>query len=615
MAEDEEPTQTETAASSPSSQANQDQQPSLKLAKDRNCPFCGQAFTSSSLGRHLDLYIKPKNPKPADGVHDVEEIRKLRGGITRRQPRNSLKGTTARKEESVDALKNPSKTAEQSQETSEGTRTNHGTPAASPVRARESSDHRGGYLNAPSWHSTGVINNIPPRAPSRNGNDRTATGQAQRAQDMRRDVSSGQRIQRPEPETDNTLKLQEQAEVGRAAEMALREVLGSLQAAQKKIEPGPIYEDFDFFAQTFPGLCLAILPPPTTLFSPAPFASPESWSLNPPGAQQSDVLHRLFNERCKELRQLNPDHPTDSAIFRHNAHIQGAFENWRLMSEHDKQAAWTLEALRAFTTVRDSNKRLKDRISNADQHSSHLEAQYDRLSRCQLPRELLTRPPTTLPISSAVARDMQKRSQGAGFSESDYDPDALLAKWREVVRSVTRPARQPSAPKPSYANSAMRGSNGPDSLQGSMIISGAVVGVGGPMPRATDAHGSNMGPPLPPESVCYETPPNPGAIFEDEDGQQHQSPYNYQSHGTEDLDAELDEDVSNVLDTSITNFVDRNALAKQRRFVQGSFSGGSAGFGKFRANGSGAESPNLNANGKRPAEMPAYRGASKGQRT
>jgi len=33
---------------------------STKAPKDRSCPFCNQAFTSSSLGRHLDLYIKPK---------------------------------------------------------------------------------------------------------------------------------------------------------------------------------------------------------------------------------------------------------------------------------------------------------------------------------------------------------------------------------------------------------------------------------------------------------------------------------------------------------------------------------------------------------------------------
>ena len=67
--------------------------------KDKQCPFCSQHFTSSSLGRHLDLYIKEKNPKPADGMHDVVEIRKMRGGITRRQPRNS----TSRRENSTPA--------------------------------------------------------------------------------------------------------------------------------------------------------------------------------------------------------------------------------------------------------------------------------------------------------------------------------------------------------------------------------------------------------------------------------------------------------------------------------------------------------------------------------
>src|SRR5690242_6293755 len=64
--------------------------PLLKAAKDKTCPFCGQAFTSSSLGRHLDLYIRPKNPKAPDGIHAVDEIRKLRGGITRRQAKGSI---------------------------------------------------------------------------------------------------------------------------------------------------------------------------------------------------------------------------------------------------------------------------------------------------------------------------------------------------------------------------------------------------------------------------------------------------------------------------------------------------------------------------------------------
>ena len=57
--------------------------------KNKECPFCGDHFTSSSLDWHLDLYIKDKNPKKYDGVHDVEEIRRLRASVTRSQPRST----------------------------------------------------------------------------------------------------------------------------------------------------------------------------------------------------------------------------------------------------------------------------------------------------------------------------------------------------------------------------------------------------------------------------------------------------------------------------------------------------------------------------------------------
>jgi hypothetical protein len=63
--------------------------PKTRGVKDKACPFCRQPFTSSSFVRHLDLYSKGENPKLADNIHNVEEIRKIRGGITRRRPRNS----------------------------------------------------------------------------------------------------------------------------------------------------------------------------------------------------------------------------------------------------------------------------------------------------------------------------------------------------------------------------------------------------------------------------------------------------------------------------------------------------------------------------------------------
>ena len=638
MASDDDPQQDATAASSPTSDANNqnDQDTASKaLSKDRECVFCHQAFTSSSLGRHYDLYIKPKNPKPADGVHNVDEIRKIRGGITRRQPRNSLKNASSRREESAETLDHTNRGGRQAYNAD---RTKDNTPAGSPVMPRASSG-RGSFVNMPSWQSTGVINNIPPRAPSRTNTDATATGQAQRLQDMRRDTGSGQQTQRPEPETDSAWKVQEQIETGRAAEMALREVLGSLKAARRKVEPGPIYEDFDFFAQTFPGLCLNILPPPTTLYSPAPFASAESWSLKPPGLQQSEVMNRLFNERCREMRKVNPEQPPDAVFFKHSAHLQGAFENWRLMSDKDKQAAWTLEALRCFTTSRDTNNKLKRRLADAEQHTAHLEAQYDRLARCQLPREWLVRPPKTASISESIAREMQKHP-GGGVQESDYDADAILARWRETVRAVTRPSRHPTSHLPNYAASAMNPTLGPGetTIGDSFVMNGSITNIGGPVPREFNNNhkrGQQLAFNTAPETVSYETPPNPGAILDDTDDihTRTNSPHSYNypypppaAHDDDDEDGELAEDVSNVLDTSLTNFVDRNALAKQKRFVQGSFnpsapSPGSGGtFGKFRINGqgSGKNSPVINSNGKRPAptaDLGYGGGGGKGQRT
>jgi len=632
MTNDDDAQQDATAASSPSSDTNnQNDTASKAMSKDRNCVFCGQAFTSSSLGRHYDLYIKPKNPKPADGVHNVDEIRKIRGGITRRQPRNSLKNATSRREESAETLDNTNKGGRQAYNTE---RTKDNTPARSPVLPREGNG-QGTFINVPSWQSTGVINNLPPRAPSRTNTDATATGQAQRLQDMRRDTGSGQRTQRPEPQTDSAWKAQEQIETGRAAEMALREVLGSLKAARRKVEPGPIYEDFDFFAQTFPGLCLNILPPPTTLYSPAPFASAESWSLKPPGLQQSEVMNRLLNERCRDMRKVNPEHPPDAAIFKHSAHLQGAFENWRLMSDKDQQAAWTLEALRCFTTSRDSNNKLKRRLADAEQHTAHLEAQYDRLARCQLPREWLVRPPKTVSISESIAREMQKHP-GGGVQESDYDADAVLSRWRETVRAVARPSRQSTSHLPHYAASAMNPTVGPgENIRDQMLMTGSISNIGGPVPRGNENHNrtQQLAHTHTLDTVSYETPPNPGAILDDADDHNTRtnSPHNYNypypppATDDDDEDGELAEDVSNVLDTSLTNFVDRSALAKQKRFVQGSFSpsGASPGaggtFGKFRINGqgSGNGSPVLNTNGKRP--MPTadlgYGAGGKGQRT
>ncbi|KAG4222946.1 hypothetical protein PC116_g28581, partial [Phytophthora cactorum] len=122
-------------------------------AKDRNCPYCGQAFTSSSLGRHLDLYIKEKNPKAPDGIHDVEAIRKMRGSITRRQPRGSL----ARRDTSTPGT--PTASSRKSPAPDSIAKTN-----AIPKEGQFVVDNQmPRYPFQPTWEATGVINDIPAR--------------------------------------------------------------------------------------------------------------------------------------------------------------------------------------------------------------------------------------------------------------------------------------------------------------------------------------------------------------------------------------------------------------------------------------------------------------------
>ncbi|EME49120.1 hypothetical protein DOTSEDRAFT_40358 [Dothistroma septosporum NZE10] len=575
----------ETSASTPNS--NSGAAGNTKAAKDRSCPFCGQAFTSSSLGRHLDLYIKPKNPKPPDGVHDVDEIRKLRGGITRRQPRSSLKTSMDNgRNRSLDAQGDsangtPSRAGTVRPSAYDGRFTDD-TPVVSPVTA-DRIDHGHTFLNQANWQATGVINNLPPRARSRN-DDEQATGQAQRIHEMRRDAG-GRRIQRPDQENESMWKLQEAAELGRAAEMALREVLGSLEAAQKRVEPKAIFDDFDFYSLSFPGLCLAILPAPSTLFSPTPFPSAESWTLGPPGLRQFEAMSRFVNERLASKRKHIQ--VPDSVAFKHHSHLSGAWEHWQSMSEPDRTSAWTLEILRSLTRAADQKRQLQSQLEEARHHTRHLEAEYERLSQCQLPREYLMHPPNTIPVPQDVLREMKTSHFKSGVTEANYDAGALLSNWRSTIRQTSRPSRTTQQPNTVNVNS-MHEDQERTRLRDDMIMQGSVWNVNGPIPRQTEFQSAIGHKQL--EAVAYQTPPQPGAVVgaDDEDGG---------SDADADADAEgEDEDES--------SYSTQNALS--RRMIDGPTDGNGELMGNAQPAGL------LNANGKRPlATASGRRGALK----
>ncbi len=133
-----------------------------KASKDKKCPYCGQPFTSSSLGRHLDLYIKEKNPKPPDGIHDVEAIRKLRGNITRRQPGDRLRRDTS----------TPARTPTASRR-SPASEDAESSIVKSPVTIALAEPIGRQYpFNTP-WEATGVINDLSTKPASDAGRSAT----------------------------------------------------------------------------------------------------------------------------------------------------------------------------------------------------------------------------------------------------------------------------------------------------------------------------------------------------------------------------------------------------------------------------------------------------------
>ena len=202
----------------------------LGAPKDKACPFCRQQFTSSSLGRHLDLYIKEKNPKPADGVHDVDDIRKMRGGITRRQPRNS----TSRREDST-PVDTPGAQERRSPRPESDVQGNRSPSLRRDDAAGSDLIPFGGkskwMMNKATWESTGVMNHIPA---VRNGDSvRSVDGDDR---DVGRRVDSRGRSVSKQMLAKTTFeqkqKMMEALDNARAAELALREILGSIRAAK-----------------------------------------------------------------------------------------------------------------------------------------------------------------------------------------------------------------------------------------------------------------------------------------------------------------------------------------------------------------------------------------------
>ncbi|KAI1748594.1 hypothetical protein F4782DRAFT_516646 [Xylaria castorea] len=451
-------------------------------SKDRQCPYCGQAFTSSSLGRHLDLYIKEKNPKPPDGIHDVDAIRKMRESITRRQPR----GSHARR----DTTSNPGTPGPSSRKSPPLVSTPAPAPdpvlkpPAIPKEGQFVVDHQTlHYPFQPSWEATGVINDIPTTT-GEHGSGSGSTWESRRAR-----VSPGREMsarppnsQRPpnraaqKVQLDTKQRLAEAMDTARAAELALRELLSSIRAAKQHVDMNSLPFDFEPLALDFPALTLQCLQAPPTLFSSTPHPTSTSWSIQPPGQKQHDALQMYFRDEFHKWRVAcatavtissedltyppsETNFPRDmresvkkaekaAALLEKQVHehLQSTYHVWEQLSPQRRTELWGLELARSVGRRQKELEKLKEAQYAIKQENANLKLQIEQLNSLQQPREFRIVPPATIPIEETFMNYLLGlgasgvKGVGVTVEERHVDLNTMVARaidrWKTVIVST-----------------------------------------------------------------------------------------------------------------------------------------------------------------------------------
>jgi hypothetical protein len=202
----------------------------------------------------------------------------------------------------------------------------------------------------------------------------------------------------------------DETDTSRATELALREVLDSLRAATKNATPKPSPFKFDVQAQTFPSLCLKLLPTPATLFQTSPFPTPQSIPISPPGHDQLIPLRNTMTKTIDywKWHTLRLAQPTTSNIAEEAdflsrsaaqwtesalAHLDSSFQNWMTHPPDMRTLLWQVELLRSYKSEQDRVQELEEKVETLQQETNQLQQQVEHLSRCQWPREMALWPP------------------------------------------------------------------------------------------------------------------------------------------------------------------------------------------------------------------------------
>ncbi|KAG8532791.1 uncharacterized protein KY384_002669 [Bacidia gigantensis] len=395
--------------------------------KDRDCPFCGQRFTSSSLGRHLDLYIKERNPKPPDGKHDLDAIRSIRGNITRRQPRHPARRNGSTPLSSRDIQSHPSN--------SPSLQNHHLGLNDTDGDAYQT------YINRANWQSTGVINDLPPT--QRSGPHSYSTRHSGHAkEEMLR--------------KQDYLESRDQAQ---ATELALQELLESLKAARRRAHPSTPF-DFNFFELNLPQMYLRCLAPPQS-FLTAPSQRPHdlTWTTTAPEADQYEQMRAWLSSKLTDWQRIrshtdfgssftqdiaigNAQHMTEvervkQAEPSYYKHLETSFNEWSKLSDVERRDAWQYECARAFAREQERHQASIRKLDLQEQEIQLLKARLDRSSQEDGESQRCLYPLTITRLSKETVNYLP--------ASLDLEFRDHIARWREKLR-IARSIQQPLPP-------------------------------------------------------------------------------------------------------------------------------------------------------------------------
>ena len=353
-------------------------------------------------------------------------------------------------------------------------------------------------INKLTWEATGVMNDIPAER-----RDRPPTTSPEH---MTTAPPNGVVGQGQGPGQDLDHAPSEAAKRAIAAEMALKEVLNSVRAANMRAHAEPLF-NFPFFLSTFPSICLECLSPAPTLGFGSIRSSDDDtsimWSVDPPVEDHLVELRKRIHRKVGEWRKrrnalahkldLKSDHhPVDKAIHHETdnpetinldeprqQHLTAAYSAWSCRTPPERQQQWYNMLASHLAHEKHQHASTRSRVVELEQEIQGLQ---NRLSM----------------KGEAYALHLDRKTTEELGSDSEigaWDYDTVLKHWRDRLQYIDNGVDSRISNQPEDQMDALRDSrtNGMyDGAEG-MVLSNGDVSHDGKMQNLQNGTESNVG--------------------------------------------------------------------------------------------------------------------------